>query len=228
MKKVIYGVLAAAMVLNAGMATARAHDPHKGHRGEFQFAECNGVFDDFKTSSHIAKYCSRILPKQGIISEKGGAGKTWGEAFPDAWMINPNDNDKSGTVKANDVMLNHSGGKFVWQRWIPGGISPMTGNTYKAEWKDVIRTKKIDDKNIVNYVLNVKGGISPNAMTNAAKKAYKDELQKYFVNQTADLDKASSDAKKDEFKAKLYKECTQDMTAVAAFGFGNVMCNVFK
>ena len=228
MKKVIFGVLAATMALSAGMSTARTHDPHQGSRGNFVITKCNGVMDNFETTSQMAKYCSRILPKQGIISEHEKAGKTWGEAFPDAWMINPNDNDKSGSLQERDVMLDHKDGKFVWQYWANGGYLAVSGNPYPAHWKDVPRTKQVADKNIVNYVLNSNGGIGPNAMTNAAKKAYKDELQKYFVNQTADLDKASKDAAKDEFKAKLYKECTNDMTAVAAFGFGNIMCNVFK
>ena len=104
----------------------------------------------------------------------------------------------------------------------------MDGQTYEAGWTDVIRTKKIDDKNIVNYVLNVKGGISPNAMTNAAKKAYGDELQKYFVNQNNALDKASKDAKTNELKGKMYDECVLDMGAVGVFGAGQVFCNVFK
>ena len=228
MKKVIYGVLAATMMLNAGMATARTHDPHQGNRGEFQYSECNGFFDDLKTSSHIAKYCSRILPKQGIISEKGGAGKTWAEAFPDGWFANPNDNDKTGALEEQDVLLDHSNGKFTWKFWNTETVGTRTGVTFEAHWKNAPRTKQIADKNIVNYVLNVKGGISPNAMTNAAKKAYTDELQKYFVNQNNALDKASKDAKTNDLKEKMYDECVLDMGAVGVFGAGQVFCNVFK
>ena len=228
MKKVIYGVLAAAMMLNAGAVMASNTDPHKGERGKYDKLEfCDNMSWTFGgKSSSMAKQCSKHIPKQGIVSQSEGKGKEWGKAFPKSWFVNPNNN--YGKAKEGDVYLNYKNGKFKWQQYHEQQSTKYYDKNRGTTWVDVIRTKQIDKNDIVPYVLNATGGISPNAMTVAAKAEYAKQLPQYFINQANALDKASKDAKTNELKEKMYNECVLDMGAVGVFGAGQVICNVFK
>ena len=223
MKKVIYGVLAATMMLNAGAAVAGVtQDPHAGDRGRFakEARSCLGSsWMAADKTVEMAKKCSKYIPKQAIIAQGEGKGKAWGEAFPKSWFVNPNQN-KGKKTETGDIFLNYSKGdhKFKWQIKFNNDKVPGSYNHHRDGYYDVMRTKHIHESDIVDYVLFAEGGIAKEAMTADAYGKYEQLLNKVY----ADNDVRSKINNPDCIKVgkainEKYKQLTQQQRDLMIF-----------